>query len=146
MPYLVLEIKDRDPISLSKCETLEEAIEKANELLEIHCGYIGYGEEFQNYMRTYETDPQKANEESAKIGAASKYDPDNAWCGFDDQHWDAYIVDMDAASMGTTIKYNYAALLKTEGDRSGWSWKTAEESRAGEAAAAEKPTADSRQG
>lgn len=77
--YLVVEVFEREVCSVTKCDTLDEAIATANRLLQDHIRFINYVAEFGNGE-----------------GVDGKWQPataerHNAWCNWRGD-WDAYIV------------------------------------------------------
>lgn len=80
MLYAVVEVCDRELISIASAGDIDSALELANLLLDKHCEGIGctmykddYGDMWQ-YARA---------------------DEPNAWCNYRGQNWDAFIDELD---------------------------------------------------
>ena len=81
MKIIVIEMYERDVVGITECDSIEEAINMANELLEWHMEAIDYTQEFED--REYE---------DYEWGFATK-DCLNAWCNLGNDNWDAHIVE-----------------------------------------------------
>ena len=77
--YLVIEIYERDICSVTECNTLDDAIETANRLLEEQVGSANYVAEFNA--------GEGVNDEWQPATA----DRHNAWCNWRG-NWDAHII------------------------------------------------------
>lgn len=79
---IVIETCERDIQSVTKCNSIEDAIDTANALLESHADNIDYVEELEN-----------KEGEGYDWQFASK-DNLNAWCNIRNYNWDAHIVEL----------------------------------------------------
>lgn len=77
---VVVEIWDREVVSTTECDTMEEAVEAANELLENHVKTIHHLEEFKD-------GEGKGSEWELATGSNQ-----NAWCNWRG-NWDAHIIE-----------------------------------------------------
>lgn len=79
--FMVVEVTDREIGAIFLCDTLDEAVEAANNLLEKHIKSIGY-------MDAYED--QDGEDDEWQRAAADKM---FAWCNWR-QNWDAHIIEL----------------------------------------------------
>lgn len=90
--FIVLEVCDRDLDGFYLCDTLEKAIDKANELLKDHCDTIGYSDDFEA-LETAREEGDLVTLLNDDIRFATKRDP-NAWCNLGDMDWDAHVIEV----------------------------------------------------
>ena len=72
--HIVVEVFERDLCETRLCFSEDEAIEAANEMLD-------------EYIKLRRADDDFDFERASK-------DCSNAWCNYDDEHWDAYIIEL----------------------------------------------------
>lgn len=84
-PYMVLEIANRSLPNVIHCNSLEDAIRTANELLEDHAKQCG---NLAAYM---------AGKGDGDEWCRASEDNLNAWCNWNGMDWDAYIIESDTA-------------------------------------------------
>ena len=80
MKYLVIEVCDREVFSVSICETLDDSIEIANDLL------MKQMSDDVDSIKMFET----GKDESGSWQRASSSNL-NAWCNLHSQEWDCFI-------------------------------------------------------
>lgn len=90
--FVVVEISEREIVSVKPCDTEKDAIDTANRLLAKHCERIGCQAEFAE-------DDGKGDEWDR-----STRERPYAWCNLQDIFWDAHIVNM---SMWGTTAFPY---------------------------------------
>ena len=78
MKYLVIEVCEREISSIAACDTGEEAIATANDMLKRHMEEIGCSKEYES------------NEDKYDEWEPAATDNRGAWCNYH-QKWDAFI-------------------------------------------------------
>ena len=87
---VVIEFCDRSICSVTPCDTKEEAIETANDLLKTHCNQTGYGDELEESLQEA---ARMCVEPGGTNFALASDEKDNAWSNYGDRDWDAFIVE-----------------------------------------------------
>lgn len=87
---VVIEICDRSLCSVTPCDSMEDAISAANDLLKTHCNQTGYGDELEEAVQEAESAGCIPGGVEFRLASA---DNDNAWCNYGDRDWDAFIVE-----------------------------------------------------
>lgn len=87
---IVIEVYDRSISSVTPCNTKEEAIETANELLKIHCNTTGYGDRLEETVQEAQANGTEPGWGDFRFAST---DNDNAWCNYGNCDWDAFIVE-----------------------------------------------------
>lgn len=99
--WFVIEVCERELISVVQLATQKEAIQRANELLEAHAASICYEEEFAELMEELSCDPD-ADKGSCEVNVARE-GREGAWCNWHDINWDAFVVQIDTIPEQTII-------------------------------------------
>jgi len=107
--WLVIEVCERELGKILQLPTEEAAFEQANELLKKHAKNIGYEDEFAELEKELAADPD-ADEGSCEVQVAHK-GRTGAWCNWHDEHWDAFVIQMeDIMSHDTVMRTVYRLL------------------------------------
>lgn len=103
--HIVVEVFERDMGAKKLCYSEEEAIDAANEMLKEHLKLMGYSGNTCGVNKPGECEPtdieddeydecdEDDEDDDFDYACASKSNS-NAWCNYDDEHWDAYIIEL----------------------------------------------------
>ncbi len=78
---VIVVIWDRSVTEVVKCDTIEEAVEAANDLLKNHAAYAGYLDVFES------------GDSEGDGWCLATEDNRNAWANWQDIDWDAHIIE-----------------------------------------------------
>lgn len=88
--HIVVEVFERDLCETRLCFSEDEAIEAANEMLDEH---IKLCRDDDDDDEDYGEEEYDDDDDDFDFQRASKT-RSNAWCNYDDEHWDAYIIEL----------------------------------------------------
>lgn len=98
--WLVIEVKERDLISVTLCNTEKAAVDKANELLEEHICSVGYEDRLSEVKEDMEDNPDadvnNGEFQFARVGCTT------AWCNLR-YNWDVFIIEIQTPESIKTV-------------------------------------------